>query len=436
MLDDHKIRALAAREHHRNMQAEQSDIEMHGALSEPPRHNELPPLPAPVQTVPELTQAGRPARRYRLPRRYEDIPPEGPAPIPDSDVPAVHATPIIPRVILHVRDLMRTGLNRFGLLREYPHRPSYDPDSSVPPEELADYAHPEPILPKHNNQLPPPWPFKNMSTYLILEWMGTGSTQKSVGEVDRLVKEVIRHEEFNVEDLAGFSVRRGNKTLDMSDHDGTSTPFSGDAWIESKVDISIPSGMKDVEPKTYSVAGLHRRPLVPVMKAALTDVTARRFHFSPFKRIWFSPTGAEIRCFDEAYTSDAFLEAHDKLQKQRNEPGCTYEKVVLGLMFWSDSTHLANFGTAKVWPVYLYFANLSKYIRCKPNSAASHHIAYIPSVSIKSTFHLNGMFIYLVSCRTVYRMTYQPGVSNQPSSPIADANLCTRFGANCLMTIL
>jgi hypothetical protein len=433
MLDD-KIRASAAREHRQNIQAERTDIEMHDALSEPPHHHELP---APVQAIPELTQAGRPARRYRLPRRYEDIPPEGPAPIPDSDVPAAHVTPIIPRVILHVRDLMRTGLNRFGLLREYPHRPSYDPDSSVPPEELADYAHPEPVLSKHDNQpLPPPWPFKNMSTYLILEWMGTGSTQKSVGEVDRLVKEVIRHEEFNVEDLAGFSVRRGNKTLDMSDHDGTSTPFSGDAWIESKVDISIPSGMKDVEPKTYPVAGLHRRPLVPVMKAALTDVTARRFHFSPFKRIWFSPTGAEIRCFDEAYTSDAFLEAHNKLQKQRNEPGCTYEKVVLGLMFWSDSTHLTNFGTAKVWPVYLYFANLSKYIRCKPNSAASHHIAYIPSVSIKSTFRLNGMFIYLVSCRTVYRMTYQPGVSNRPSSLIAGANLCTRFGANCLTTIL
>jgi hypothetical protein len=70
------------------------------------------------------------------------------------------------------------------------------------------------------------------------------------------------------------------------------------------------------------------------------------------------------------------------LQKQQNEPECTLEKVVLGLMFWSDSTHLANFGTAKVWPIYLQFANLSKYIRCKPTSGASHHVAYIPSVSI------------------------------------------------------
>ena len=50
-------------------------------------------------------------------------------------------------------------------------------------------------------------------------------------------------------------------------------------------------------------------------------------------------------------------------------------------MFWSDSTHLANFGTAKVWPLYLYFGNLSKYIHGKPNSNACHHVAYIPSVS-------------------------------------------------------
>jgi hypothetical protein len=57
----------------------------------------------------------------------------------------------------------------------------------------------------------------------------------------------------------------------MSDRGGTSTPFSGDAWIESKVDISIPSGMKDVEPKTYSITGLHHRSLVPVMKAAITN---------------------------------------------------------------------------------------------------------------------------------------------------------------------
>jgi hypothetical protein len=375
----YQIRVSAACESRQKAHTEHNDIEMLDTHCEPPPE---PPLaaPAPPPTVPQLTQAGRPARRYRMPRRYEDIPPEGPAPIPAA--PAETLVSSIPRVILHVRDLMRTGINRFGLLREYPHRPSYDPDASVLPDELSNYARPDPVHLKPDDQLSrPPWPFRNMSTYLILEWMGTGSTQKSVGEVDRLVKDVICHNEFNAQDLVGFSTRRENKILDKSDHTKTSTPFSGDAWITSKVDISIPSGIRNVEARIYSIPGLHRRLLVPVMKAAVSDVTAKRFHLSPFKRIWRTSSGAEIRCFDEVYTSDAFLEAHEKLQRQRNEPDCTVEKVVLGLMFWSDSTHLANFGIAKVWPVYLYFANLSKYLRCKPSSAASHHVAYIPSVS-------------------------------------------------------
>ena len=54
--------------------------------------------------------------------------------------------------------------------------------------------------------------------------------------------------------------------------------------------------------------------------------------------------------------------------------------VILALMIWSDSTHLASFGTASLWPIYLYFGNLSKYTRAKPSSFAAHHLAYIPKV--------------------------------------------------------
>ena len=32
-------------------------------------------------------------------------------------------------------------------------------------------------------------------------------------------------------------------------------------------------------------------------------------------------------------------------------------------MFWSDATHLATFGMVKLWPIYLLFGNLSKYVR-------------------------------------------------------------------------
>lgn len=343
-----------------------------------------PPGPA-IPPEPPLTAAGRPRRQYRIPARPEDVPPEGPAPLPPVPDPVVPPLPLIRRVILHVRDRLRTGINRFGLLREYPHRPSYDPDFVVSLEQLSDRAtlkaaddepHPDP------SPFAAPWPFKNMSIYLLMDWMTTGSSKKSIGEVDRLAKDVLCAKEFTLEDLHNFSAQRENKRLDDSGLNPQKLPFAGDNWLESNVAISIPTGLRDKDGRgaNFSVPGLHHRSLLAVMKAALADVTARRFHYSPFRRIWRSPSGIEERVFDEAYTSDAWLDAHDTLQKQRNEPGCTLEKVILGIMFWSDSTHLASFGTASVWPLYMYFANMSKYFRGKPGSGASHHVAYIPKV--------------------------------------------------------
>jgi hypothetical protein len=96
-----------------------------------------------------------------------------------------------------------------------------------------------------------------------------------------------------------------------------------------------------------------------------------------------------VRVQSELYTSPAFIQEHDKVQclpLHPDDQGCTRERVVAGLMFWSDSTHLASFGTAKLWPIYLMFANLSKYIRAMPKSGACHHLAYIPSVSLELGF--------------------------------------------------
>lgn len=355
----------------------------------PPEHPLLPPTSPSPSPAMQRTQTGRPMRRYRLPARYEDIIPEGPAPVlVPSD--ASGAPVLIKRVILHVRDTIRTGFNRFGLMREYPHRPSYDADAFVNLKDLTDYSRraPETSEPAAHS-LPPPWPFKNMTAYLLMEWMNTGGNQKSVGEVDRLAKEVLCHKEFDSRHLTDFSARHENKVFDLSEPDMSGTPFSSDAWVHSSVRISIPTGVKDPSGngKDFVIPGLHHRPLLGVMQAALADSTSRHFHLSPFKRFRRTASGNE-RCFDEVYTSDAFLKAHDMLQKQPNEPNCGLEKVVLGLMFWSDSTHLANFGTAKAWPIYLYFANLSKYIRCKPTSGAAHHVAYVPSVSVVFLFAL------------------------------------------------
>jgi hypothetical protein len=53
-------------------------------------------------------------------------------------------------------------------------------------------------------------------------------------------------------------------------------------------------------------------------------------------------------------------------------------------MFWSDSTHLTDFGQASLHPIYMAFVNESKAERCHPNKRCLHHIAYMPEVSSES----------------------------------------------------
>ncbi|KAJ7163736.1 hypothetical protein C8R46DRAFT_1221491 [Mycena filopes] len=309
----------------------------------PPRHrssHNLPPAPMPIEPVLPEPPAGR------------------------------------RRVILHVADTMRSLCNRFGVFREYRHRPTYDPDALLRQEDLANI--PAPVDPELLPDTPAPapaptapWPFRNMSIYRLMHWANSGSNSKSELEVTRLVTEVLAAEDFVAGDLAGFNAHRENKVV---------PPWASDGWVETAVDIDIPSGVRNSLARTFSVPGLHHRSIVGVICAAFAEVTAQQFHLTPFKRFRTTASGGEERVYDEVYTSDAFIDAHNTLQKSPREPGCKLERVIAGLMWWSDSTHLANFGTAKAWPLYLYFANLSKYIRTRPTSGACHQVAYFPSL--------------------------------------------------------
>lgn len=104
--------------------------------------------------------------------------------------------------------------------------------------------------------------------------------------------------------------------------------------------------------------------------------------------MWRNPnTGDEQRIYDELYTTDAWNEAQDEILKQQRSDGCKLERVIAGLMLWSDSTHLAQFGHATAWPIYMFFGNLSKYARQTPDSGICHPIAFIPAVSIHKYPH-------------------------------------------------
>ena len=105
------------------------------------------------------------------------------------------------------------------------------------------------------------------------------------------------------------------------------------------------------------------------------------FHYQPYNLFWQrkeSPT--PINVYGELYTLEAFLEAHRNLQQSPPEPGCDCERVVIALMFWSDTTQLTSFGNVKLWPCYMFFGNKSKYRRCKPSCCLCNHVAYFNHV--------------------------------------------------------
>lgn len=341
-----------------------------------------PDSPLPQMHTPDVpTPTGhtaQPRRTRKQPARFRDILPELPIPIPPK--------PQLPTVYLMVTNPLTTVSNAFGLFRKYLFHPSYDPDSVVDPSDLSNlstYTPPPPLPGPNETKHEPPWPFSNMSIWRLMRWINTGSRSKSEGEVNRLVNGVLSASDFRAEDLHNFNAHRENGRLDAASR---ASPLE-DGFQVASITIEVPTGESSNSEisRPYSVPGLHYRKLLNVIKAAFQDPLSLQFHLTPFSLMHRSPiTGAEQRVYGELYHSDAFIKEHHRVQNRSqpptDDPGCKLEKVIAALMFWSDSTHLTNFGTAKLWPIYLFFGNLSKYIRSRPSSGACNHLAYIPSV--------------------------------------------------------
>ena len=352
-----------------------------------------PPLSLPLP----LTASGRPYRQRRIPRRFADNLPEAlaPAPTHDESQPEAGVAGPARRVLLIVRDRLVTIANSFGVWREYPHRPTIDPDGSLSLEELSN-SHRVPSnlsesspadLPvvsesSPNSEHPFYWPCQNATIWRVMAWLNNGKTAKSEAEATAFVETVIHASDFNKDELLGFNAHRENQRLDKA----LSRAALKSQFSESSVGILVPSGDPKVPAKTFSVPGLLHRKLTSVVIDAFNDPLSHLLHFSPFKLFHRNPlTKKEERIFGELYTSDTFLAEHEEVQQHGKLPSddlsCKREKVVAALMISSDSTHLTNFGNTKAWPIYLMLGNLSKYFRSLPNSGALHHLAYIPSVS-------------------------------------------------------
>lgn len=234
------------------------DFDMPGARTPTP-DTVLPspsPPPPPLSPHIQLIQAGHPQRNYILPQRFCDVPPEPPAPAPAL---LEFEMSFLPHVILIVCDRLATAMNAFGIWRDYPCRPSYDPDSILSANELANKLLLDqaalPVSSEPDTDHSPPWPFPDMSIYQLMQFFNSGSATKSMGEANCLVKDVLLALDFHVDDLASFDAQHENarfeKALDEA-VDSSDSSFFAD-FHEASMDIDIPSGDKNEPSQKFNV---------------------------------------------------------------------------------------------------------------------------------------------------------------------------------------
>ncbi|KAJ3551292.1 hypothetical protein NM688_g4788 [Phlebia brevispora] len=329
-----------------------------------------------------------------------------------------------------------------GLYRCYRNVPSRDPEASVSLDELCE----GPTFAVSRAQAAPWWsvfgrtrqslksavenvfaPFLNATTFQLMSWFYSGSSVKSLGELDRLVHDVLLADDFNVTHLHGFSAARESQRLDdWVDEDDdvrghNAAPFSaGDGWHSSSVKIRVPcEGVKhrtEDDAPEFEVPGVYFRRFVDVIRSTFQSAAALNFHLVPFRLFATPPTmrqpdapglhfdtpplrtapdaslepkeiefphGEAERVYTELYNSEEANREYERIQEAQAKANVTQpqlETVIAFIMLWSDSTHLAQFGNASLWPLYAYFGGQSKYVRCKPSEFAAHHMAYIPSL--------------------------------------------------------
>ncbi|KIL62147.1 hypothetical protein M378DRAFT_13086 [Amanita muscaria Koide BX008] len=201
-----------------------------------------------------------------------------------------------------------------------------------------------------------------------------------------LVHSVLLAPDFDVTHLQGFRSSREAERLDKFVDETNSVFTASDGWIQTTLELPLPCEKIKHQSETaapkFNIEGVYHRRVIDIIKSAVRQTAAEHFHIAPFTAYWKpSDDSPPERVFSELYTADAFIEEQRKIDALPQLPEEEHEKVIIGLMLWSDSTRLANFGNASLWPVYLYIANQSKYMRVKPKSFSAHHVAYIPKLN-------------------------------------------------------
>ena len=352
----------------------------------------------------------RAARKRRIPRRFrkesdllpsaqlaamsmysEVVTPE-PSPIPTPQLSPPSSRSVSPSTFVNHMDLesidRETVPNQFGLYRRFTEWPSIDPEDDITINHLSDaptfigsteYGHrkAEDMLSTAESSSNPFAPYPNATVYQLMNWFYQTNT-KSLPDMDSLVHDVLRAPSFDAIHLENFSASREAKRLD----DDRNRPAL-DGWQETTVKIRLPNTYTQFEQEDDApeaeIPGVLHRDLLQSIVSAFKDNSMEAFNLKGFMQLWKPSADEPVEeIFGEVYGSAVFREMEDEIRSCK-PTGESIESVVVPLMVYSDSTHLATFGTAALWPIYFFIGLTSKYIRAEPTSRSAHHLAYIPS---------------------------------------------------------
>lgn len=236
-------------------------------------------------------------------------------------------------------------------------------------------------------------PFPNVSSFELGEWFYGQGSQKSLKDFKSLIK-ILTSPAFSLDDIkktkwTGVFQDLGKNKEDLDPKKSQWVDDSGWKTSEVRIDVPVHSRMpqgKGVE--THTVGTLHHRSVVAIVEEKIRNADESLFFHLDGHELRWKPDeedgSPEFRVLSELYNSEAFLEAQRLVRSSPPTEAlkdCTLPRVVVGLSFWSDATHLSTFSSSKLWPLYMVFGNDSKYRRGKGAAEACYHVAYFDSVS-------------------------------------------------------
>jgi hypothetical protein len=374
------------------------------------------PMTSNLDSIPS-TSTTRAGRQVRATWKLRDQLPEGDGIVDESElsIPSTtieNAPSSSRRVVLLLSEQIRTAANRFGLSRLYKRRPVQKPDPSInldkvftPTEAQQTATRPKRAI----HQIIAPYP--NLSSFLFDHHHWLAGHKKTQDNRDSL-RDLLVRDDFNNSDLKGVNFKKLD--LDLASND-IEAPWihDGEGWQHAAVTIRVPlmkrqtqasrreaaseqqrisrgEGLSAFQDESSAVGepltipGLWYKDICSEIKNTFEhDEAAKNFVFDPYLMYHSRPnsTDGPEPVYSELFSSKAVVDEDIRLQNSPREPGCDLPRALVMMMYWSDSTHVTQFGHSKVWPAYLFYGNQTKYESSRPTCHAAHHIAYFPSVS-------------------------------------------------------